>query len=448
MLVNLLLSHIADVCQGELVGPDQLVEHVVTDTRKITEKSLFIALVGERFDGHDYAQDALEQGSVAVLSQQDLAITCYVKVENTVTAYGQLARYIRDQFTGPVVCITGSNGKTTVKDWLAQSVADKTVLKTLANLNNQIGVPQTLFGLRPDHELAIVETGTSYPGEIERLASIAHPDVVILTNASGSHFEGFGNLQGIAIEKGQLISGSQPNAVVVLNRDDGFFDYWHNLAQGRKVLAFGFTNAADLWADEVALAGDYSDVTLHYDGLSEQVRVAMPGKHQIANGMAIVLAMLALGYEFSVAVQQLSKPSVVAGRLERLCTKNGALLINDCYNASPSSVEAAIDVLVMQNATGSWLILGALGELGDQWQEIHAALGRYAASKGVKNLVCVGEVAAIAGRAFEQSGGKAVFCHNHQDAAKQVQELNENHAILVKGSRSAKMENVIKALIN
>ncbi|ETX10368.1 UDP-N-acetylmuramoylalanyl-D-glutamate--2,6-diaminopimelate ligase [Marinomonas ushuaiensis DSM 15871] len=447
MLIKLTLSEIARACEGELIGPDQEIDTVVTDTRQVSAGCLFVALKGERFDGHDYAISAMDSGAVGVVSDRDIDVISYVKVSDTTLAYGCIARLIRNAFAGPVVCITGSNGKTTVKDWLSQSLSGKNVLKTHANLNNQIGLPQTLLELDDQHEIAVIEAGTSVPGEIERLANIVSPDVVVLTNASGSHFEGFGNLEGIAREKGCLISGAEPDAIVILNSDDPFFDYWCGLAHGRQTLSFGFTNAADLYVDDVVLSAESSTVTLKYRGESISAVVAGAGKHTVANGMAVVLAMVAVGVRFSSAVKALMSPILVSGRLERLRTKNEALLINDCYNASPTSVEAAIDVLAIQPVEKTWLILGALGELGEQEGSIHQALGIYAKKKGISCLVCVGPVASIAGISFRSGGGHAIFCDTHEEAAAVVCTLDKRHAILVKGSRSAKMENVIEALI-
>lgn len=447
MLIKLSLSKIALACGGELVGSDQDINAVVTDTRKISSGCLFVALKGERFDGHDYAVDAMTAGAVGIVSDRDLDVASYVKVSDTTLTYGCIARLVRDAFTGPVVCITGSNGKTTVKDWLSQSLSEKNVLKTRANLNNQIGLPQTLLELDRYHEVAIIEAGTSIPGEIKRLAKIASPDVVVLTNASGSHFEGFGSLEGIAREKGCLISGSASNATVVLNSDDPFFDYWCDLAGDRQVFSFGFTNSANLYAYGIVLGAESSTAMMSYQGESISVVVAGAGKHTIANGMAVVLAMIAVGVEFSIAVNKLMSPVVISGRLERLRTKNEALLINDCYNASPTSVEAAIDVLAIQSVEKKWLILGALGELGEQQDSIHRGLGIYAREKGISCLVCVGSVAGIAGTSFSSNGGHAIFCDTHEEAVAVVCSLDNRHAILVKGSRSAKMENVIEALI-
>ena len=446
MLVNLTLADIAVACNGELIGIDQNVQFVVTDTRKILAGCAFVALKGEKFDGHDYALQAMAEGAVGIVSERDIDVSSYVKVTDTRIAYGCIARLIRDAFHGPVVCITGSNGKTTVKDWLAQSLTDKKVLKTRANLNNQIGVPQTLLELENYHDIAVVETGTSVPGEIEKLAQIAFPNVVVLTNASGSHFEGFGNLEGIAKEKGCLVSGAASNATIILNSDDDFYGYWCGLAGTRNVLAFGFNGSADLYAFDLELNAESSNVKLRYKNEILSVFVAGAGKHQVANGMAVVLAMIAVGVSFHVAVKKLSNPVFVSGRLERLETKNGALLINDCYNASPTSVEAAIDVLSMQPVKKTWLILGALGELGEQQDAIHCDLGIYAKEKNISCLVCVGSIAGIAGAAFMDKGGDAVFCNTHEEAAALVSSLGKNHAILVKGSRSAKMENVIEAL--
>ena len=322
------------------------------------------------------------------------------------------------------------------------------MLKTRANLNNQIGVPQTLLELEKHHDVAVIETGTSFLGEIPLLARIAFPDVVILTNASGSHFEGLGSLEGIAKEKGSLISGAAPDASIILNSDDAFFDYWCGIAAGRKVYSFGFTESADLYASDLVLGAEFSTAIFHYSGTALPVLIAGAGRHQIANGMAVVLAMLVIGVDFKEAVAKLASPVLVSGRLERLKTKNGALLINDCYNASPSSVKAAIDVLAIQSVEETWLILGALAELGDQRDIIHHELGMYAKGKGISCLICVGPIAGIAGAAFRSEGGNAIFCNTHNEAATVVRPLDKKHAILVKGSRSAKMENVIEALIN
>ncbi len=446
MLIDLTLLDIAQACGGELIGINQDVRVVVTDTRKITSGCVFVALKGERFDGHDYAVKAVEEGAIGVVSERSVDVPSYVRVADTRLAYGCIARLIRDSFKGPVVCITGSNGKTTVKDWLAQSFPERNVLKTRANLNNKIGVPQTLLELERCHDIAVIEAGTSVPGEIECLADIAFPDVVVLTNASGSHFEGFGSLEGIALEKGCLISGAKPDATIILNADDGFYHYWCSLVGVRRVLSFGFHERADLYAFDLVLGAKSSSAMFSYKGEILPVLVSGAGKHQVANSMAVVLAMLSVGVEFQAAVQKLAIPVLVSGRLERLVTKNGALLINDCYNASPTSVEAAIDVLTMQSVEETWLILGALGELGEQRDSIHKGLGIYAKRKGISHLVCVGSVAGLAGAAFRDRGGDAMFCDTHEEAAALVRTLGKTHAILVKGSRSAKMENVIEAL--
>lgn len=448
MLLKLTLSKLAEICHGELVGVDKEVTSVVTDSRNIVQGAVFVALRGERFDGHEYARVALDSGAVGTICDHDLDIMPYIKVSDTVQAYGKIARSVRESFTGKVVCVTGSNGKTTVKDWLAQSLVGRSVLKTHANLNNQIGVPQTLLGLEVGHEVAVIETGTSFPGEIAKLSSIALPDIVILTNASGSHLEGFGSLEGIAQEKGALISGAKDNATVILNADDPFYEYWKELTGKRSVFSFGFHEGADLYAHDLSLGATSSRAVFRYLGEEYSVCIASPGKHQIANGMAIVLAMLALGMSVQESIKKLSMPIQIPGRLERMETKNKALLINDCYNASPTSVEAAIDVLTKQKVEITWLVLGALGELGDQWEKIHQSIGQYAKEKGVTHIVCLGPIAGIAGKAFEMLGGDTTYCQTHEDAAKVVDSLNEENAILVKGSRSARMEKVVNILTN
>ncbi len=447
MLSNLWLSEVADICNGQLIGADGLASSVSTDSRDIDDQAIFVALKGDTFDGHDFASKALEGGFLAVLVDRDLGTYPAIIVEDTLKAYGDIAHYVREQFAGGVVAITGSNGKTTVKEWLSQILSqDMMVLKTQKNENNQIGVPKTLLNLENNHQAAIIETGTSYPGEIVKMGAVIAPSVAIITNASGCHYTGFGTLEAIAQEKGSLLSSVVPDGTVVLNRDDPFYSYWEGLSEGRQIRTFGFQSNADLYVDELVLSADYSSARFHYDGVGLQAIVGSPGKHQIANAMAVVQTLIALGWEFVNAVNALSTPLIISGRLQKITASNRPLLLNDCYNASPKSVSAAIDVLMSQKANVHVLVLGALGELGSLETEVHQEIGRNAYDSGVKTLIALGPVAGIAVRVFIELGGQGHIFDTHAEIASNLKELDDSFAILIKGSRSSQMEKVIEKL--
>ena len=451
MLKELTLSEIADICGGTLVGNDAVVQDVVTDTRGSLKQCLFVALVGDHFDGHDFASVAIESGATAALVSKSIESTPYVLVNDTRAALSSIAHFQRSQFKGQVTAITGSNGKTSVKDWLA-NVLDNVcpTLRTQANLNNQIGVPKTLLQLNRTHGVAVIEAGTSFPGEIPILGKAIEADVVVLTNASGSHLAGFGSTKGIAEEKGALITTAKPDARVVLFHDDPHFDYWCSIAGERKVLSFSFRSGSDatLICEDLECHADHSKIRLSFKGNSFQLRVNRPGRHHVANAMAVCLAMYAQGYDLDTFLPYLSVPAQVPGRMESLTTKTGALLVNDCYNASPKSVEAAIDVLALQSGE-TWLVLGALGELGDLESQIHHDLGVYAGEKGIQHLVTLGPIAGIAAKAFQTVSAKGIAhpCDAKADIVALLSGLDQQNAILVKGSRSAKMEDIVHPLV-
>ncbi|CUB05877.1 UDP-N-acetylmuramoyl-tripeptide--D-alanyl-D-alanine ligase [Marinomonas fungiae] len=453
MLQKLKLSDIANVVGGRLIGQDAVVMDVSTDSREVLEQKLFVALVGERFNGHQFTDLVMQQGATAVLVSEPVTATPRIEVEDTAQAYALIGRMVRRLFTGPVVAITGSNGKTSVKDWLARVLSEHgQVLKTQSNLNNQIGVPKTLLNLSAADQYAVIEAGTSFPGEIEKLGQTIEADVVVLTNASGSHLLGFGSIQGIAIEKGMLFETAKPNATVVLNADDASYDYWLGRVGEREVRSFSFTDpSATLYAKTVQETVSGSNTTLVYRDETYRLTLDRPGKHHIANAMAVALAMTALGFALIDVVAQLKHPEQVPGRMELLTSKNEAVVINDCYNASPKSVEAAIDVLALYANQTKWMVLGALGELGDQETAIHLGLGEYAAQSGIEHLITIGPIAAHAGEGFMQtktSEQQVHPCQTKDEALAILAALNSEHVILVKGSRSARMEDIVNALKN
>lgn len=449
MLVELTLSDIANICGGKLLGDNRTFHYIKTDTRANLSASLYIAIKGDNFDGHDYLDAAINSGSAAVVSQVESSVRPLILVNDTRQAYADIAHHVRELFAGKLVAVTGSNGKTTVKEWLSQCLSlSLNVLKTEKNNNNQIGVPLTLLGLDVVHDVAVIETGTSFVGEIARLAKVTAPNIAIITNASGSHFSGFGSIEGIAKEKGALLGGLKNNGLAILNYDDPWFEYWVSLLGDKRLLSFGFTEGADLQANVLSLKSQSSITRLSYQGQVFDLELSVPGKHQVANAMVVLLAMFELGIEFTDACQRLSLPLVIDKRLQFQNSISQALVLNDCYNASPKSVEAAIDVLVAQEQANKWLVLGALGELGELENEIHSQLGEYAFSAGVTGLISVGAIAAVAANAYEKRGGVAVYCESNLQAAEFIKPLGKENAILVKGSRSAQMEQIIKEIEN
>ncbi|RDL42968.1 UDP-N-acetylmuramoyl-tripeptide--D-alanyl-D-alanine ligase [Marinomonas piezotolerans] len=454
MLGNLQLSDIAKASGGRLVGEDIVVSGVSTDTRENLEGCLFVALTGASFDGHSFITTAFNAGAKAVLvaESSDCEHEPRIEVKDTTRAYGVIGRLIRNRFTYPVVAITGSNGKTSVKDWLAQVLEqNRSVLKTQSNLNNQIGVPKTLLSLEHQHQCAVVEAGTSFPGEIELLGSAIHADIVILTNASGSHLEGFGSIKGIAVEKGKLIETARPNATVILNADDDSYDYWCGLLKGRSLRSFSLVNPnATIFARNIEQSAIGSKTELVFEEEVYELMLDRPGRHHVVNAMAVALALIALGMPFSEVVSELSHPAQVPGRMEQIVTKSKALMINDCYNASPKSVEAAMDVTALFHDKVKWVVLGALGELGDQEVSVHQGLGAYAANVGVDQFISIGPIAQLAAQEFAKriNSASAHYCVTKEEAIALLAALDSNNVILVKGSRSAKMEDIVNALKN
>ncbi|WCN09715.1 UDP-N-acetylmuramoyl-tripeptide--D-alanyl-D-alanine ligase [Marinomonas mediterranea] len=450
MLKELKLSQIADICGGTLFGEDACVIDVSTDSRDDLSNKLFLSLRGEKFNGHSFVDKAIDQGASGVLVDVDSGVSLEprIVVHNTLLAYHDIARFLRDAFQGRVFSITGSNGKTSVKDWLAQSLEDfGCVLKTQSNFNNQIGVPKTLIQIENNHQFAVVEAGTSFPGEISILSKTIHADVVIVTNASGSHLEGFGSTKAIAEEKGDLITYSSLYSKVILNFDDPFFEYWKGLTGKREFFSFSLSDAsADLYVSDLDLGASESSCIVHFRDQSSSVTIPAPGKHQVYNALAVIGALMHVDVHFIDALNKVSKAVQVKGRMEFGLTKNNALLIDDCYNASPTSVEAAIDVLSMQKPIKKWLVLGALGELGDQEESIHRGLGKYAAEKKIDCVLAVGPIAGLAVDEFKKVGREGRVYASKESLAQFLLTLNNEHAVLVKGSRSAKMDDIVNVI--
>jgi len=453
----MLLSQAAQALGARLIGEDVRFAAVSTDSRKIKAGDLFIALRGEYFDGYEFVAGAAQDGAVAALVNADsyaahppLASSPYpplLVVEDTRIALGQLAAYWRKQFDIPLVAITGSNGKTTVKEMLAGILrlaagSDDAVLATQGNLNNDIGMPLTLLQLNAQHRYAVIEMGMNHPGEIDYLTHIACPDVALITNASGAHLEGLGSVEAVAHAKGEIFAGLKPQGTAVINADDDYAPLWRTLAGSHPLLEFGLDQPADVsgqWQPQGI--GLRLDAQTPSGDFSADLRV--PGAHNARNALAATAAAAALKVPLETIAMGLEKFSGVAGRLQRKAARHGATLIDDTYNANPASLRAAISVLAQADGKRV-LVFGDMGELGDNAAAFHAGIGTEARSAGIEKLLALGALSVNAVRAF---GCGAEHFERIEDLQKALEdELDEDTTVLVKGSRFMKMERVVQYL--
>lgn len=444
----MLLSEAANVLKAKFIGKDAEFTSVGTDSRNVTKGQLFVALKGEHFDGHDYAAQAIAQGAAAVLlSSPNLGVEPVIMVEDTYQALGLLATYWRAKFAIPVVAITGSNGKTTVKEMTTAILAAKArsadvIHATVGNLNNHIGLPLTLLRLRATHQFSVLEMGMSHLGEIEYLSNIAKPNVAVINNAGTAHIGEVGSRDNIAKAKGEIFAGLSDSGVAVINADDDFASYWKSLNAGKKMITFALKNDADVTAKFEENEG-VSQVHLTTPEGSISFKLAVLGAHNISNALAASSVAVALGVSNADIACGLSGFGAVKGRLQRKTGLNGAVIIDDTYNANPDSMKAAIDVLA--NMAGKKiLVLGDMGELGADAKNMHAEIGVYAKSAGLASLFCIGELSAEMVRGFGIGAQQHATPEAISDAVKPL--LSQGVTVLVKGSRFMKMERVVDLL--
>ncbi len=446
--MNWLLSQVAQAVQGRLVGADLNLEGVSTDTRAIAKGSLFVALAGERFDAHDFLAQAAAGGAAAVLISDESKLPAglpAIVVADTRLALGLLAAAWRAQFTLPVIAVTGSNGKTTTKEMIAailKAAFGAAVLSTRGNLNNDIGLPLTLLGLRASHHAAVIEMGMNHPGEIAYLARIGAPTVAMVTNAQRAHLEGMGDLDEVAREKGAIFGGLHAGGIAVINADDAYASAWRGMVDGHPVRSFAIDNTADVVAS-VRQHGLETELELQAPEGTTTVKLRIPGRHNARNAVAAAAACLAAGIPLSAVSEGLASFAGVKGRLQRRAGKQGAEILDDTYNANPDSVRAGIDVLA-STIGRKLLVLGDMGEIGEASGQYHDEIGGYAKSQGIDRLFALGDASQLAVRNFGE--GAKHFCTIEKLIAAVDKELGPDTTVLVKGSRFMKMERVADAL--
>ncbi len=449
-MIEAQLSTLALELGGNLIGGDRRIAGVSTDTRAIQPGQLFVALRGERFDAHDFLDQAIAAGAAALLVDaarlpQDVGVPA-IAVADTRLALGQLAAWWRRQFNLPVIAVTGSNGKTTTKEMIAsilQAAHGDAVLATRGNLNNDIGLPLTLLALDGSHRAAVVEMGMNHPGEIDYLTRIGVPTVALVTNAQRAHLEGMGDLDEVAREKGAIFNGLAGEGVAVFNADDAYAAYWRGVAGTRPVLSFALDQAADVTA-KVRQQGLEMVLQLQAPQGELEVRLRLPGRHNARNALAAAAACLAAGVPLSAVGQGLAAFAGVKGRLQRRAGKRGAEILDDTYNANPDSVRAGIDVLA-STIGRKLLVLGDMGEIGEASGQYHDEIGGYAKSQGVDLLYAFGDASKAAVRNFGDGGRH--FCAIDKLIAAVDKQLAPETTVLVKGSRFMKMERVADALV-
>ena len=444
-------NEIADALGAQLLAaphllPDAQIAQVCTDSRHAGVNDLFVCIKGERFDAHEFAQQVLDAGVLGLVVERELDIDAPQWVVNdTRMALGALAGAWRKRFAGKVLGVVGSNGKTTTKEMLAQickaELGDWSVCVTAGNLNNDIGVPLTLLGLRECHQMAVVEMGMNHPGEIEYLAKLVCPDVLVLTNAQREHQEFMKTVEAVALENGQAFKTLQAGGCAVFPAGTAFDELWCNLAQGKQIVRFG-------------VGGDVFEV----DSTGEvpgELRISTPsglisfvpgfvGAHNLQNACAAAAASWAAGCSLAAASKGLGLFKPVWGRMQ-VCVRNDRLvLINDAYNANPDSVKAAIDLLAQQPGN-TLLVLGDMGEVGDQSHACHQEVGLHARAAGLTHLLATGQASQATVTAFGEGA------MHFEDMAALIQNVllhtrNGFWSVLVKGSRFMKMERVVKAM--
>lgn len=441
------LSEAAVAIKAQLSNHDGWFEGVSTDTRSISRGELFCALNGPNFDGHEHCSEAELAGAAGAIIQREVATElATLTVDDTRQALGRLAGAWRRGFAIPVVGVTGSNGKTTVKEMIASILhTNASVLATKGNINNDIGVPQTLFQLNEEHEYAVIEMGASHFGEIKWLAEIAQPLVGVITLCAPAHLEGFGTIDAVAEAKGELYAGLIADGTAVINADDVYAAYWTGIATDHSVVTFGINQAADVMAENIVNCGIGKGMHFGLRLPSSFIDVELPfdGIHNVSNALAAAAAAHALEIAPATIKFGLERAQRVGGRLCVLDGISGSRIVDDTYNANPTSLAAALGMIESEPGK-KWLVLGDMGELGPSAADIHRETGLSIRDAGIDRLFTFGELAAIAGVSF----GEHAQSHSDMDSLIDalIAELTPEVTLLVKGSRAMRMERIIEAL--
>lgn len=440
------LSAVAHEVRGELVGEDAEFDAVSIDTRELESGALFVAIAGERFDGNDFLADAHSKGAAGAMVSRLASVPLpQVRVSDTRDAFGRMARAWRENFPLPVVAVTGSNGKTTVKELIAGILEfGRNICVTRGNLNNDLGVPLTLMELRETHQALVIEMGANHPGEIDYLSGLAQPTVGVITNANAAHLEGFGSIAGVAAAKGELLDHLPRAGTAVINADDEFCADWRARSRAEEVLTFGLRPGADCTvAGEIAAEAGGSRFALRLpEGATLEVALPLAGRHNVLNALAAAAAAHALGASGEEIQRGLSRAHAVKGRLNLLSGRGGTAVIDDSYNANPESARAALDFL--RDCGGHRIfVLGDMAELGEAAPTLHRELGEYARDC-CDDLLALGDLSRHAAAAF---GDRGQFFSEITSLRRALEPLlGSDSTVLLKGSRVMELDRLVASL--
>ncbi|MGI9223092.1 MAG: UDP-N-acetylmuramoyl-tripeptide--D-alanyl-D-alanine ligase [Woeseiaceae bacterium] len=443
------LAAAADSMRGTLHGSDHTFDGVSTDTRTLRRGELFVALQGPNFDGRDYIAQACDKGAAgavvdALVEDESAQHLAQVVVNDSKRALGHLGAAWRDQTNATVIGVTGSNGKTTLKEMTARCL--ETAAPTIAthgNLNNDIGMPLMLTRIDAAHRFAVLEMGANHAGEIAYLAALAKPDIVVITNAAAAHLEGFGSVDGVARAKGEILAIDVRPKIAILNADDRYFEHWASLVEDVRLISFGIDEAADVHAEDVYAAADHSTFDLCVPGAEIGIKLPIAGRHNVRNACAAAAIAIAVGIDIVDIKAALESMQAVTGRLQRVAGINGSTIFDDSYNANPVSVTAAAEFLASIPGE-NWLVLGDMAELGDDAPRLHREVGEQAAKAGIKRLFATGSLSRNTVDGF--GDGATWFPSPEVLSEALADEIGANSNVLIKGSRSSRMERVVAAI--
>ncbi|MGE9550969.1 UDP-N-acetylmuramoyl-tripeptide--D-alanyl-D-alanine ligase [Erwinia amylovora] len=447
-MIALSLQTLAELTGGRLYGGDLTFAEVTTDTRQVSAGCLFIALKGERFDAHDFVGEAIAAGSAALLVSKHLPVAVpQVVVADTRIALGQLAGWVRQQSTARVVALTGSSGKTSVKEMTAAILREcGETLYTAGNLNNDIGVPLTLLRLTAEHQYAVIELGANHQGEIAYTTDITRPETALVNNLAAAHLEGFGSLAGVAKAKGEIFQGLPVKGTAILNADSNDWPHWQSMLHSKTVWRFSARPQADsdFSATDIRVTSSGTHFVMMTPAGSINIQLPLPGRHNVANALAAASLALSVDAPLSAIQKGLASLKSVPGRLFPVLLAEGKLLLDDSYNANVGSMTAAVQVLAEMPGYRV-MVVGDMAELGDEAEECHREVGEAARQAGVDKVLSVGALS----KTISDASGVGEHFNDKAAATARIRTLLSQQpviTVLVKGSRSAAMEQVVQSL--
>ncbi|MEN4832395.1 UDP-N-acetylmuramoyl-tripeptide--D-alanyl-D-alanine ligase [Pantoea vagans] len=446
-MIPVSLKNLAEITGGTLHGSDFTLNDVTTDTRKVTAGSLFVALVGERFDAHDFAGEAIANGAQALLVSKHLPVAVpQVVVEDTRIAFGRLGAWVRQQSTARVVALTGSSGKTSVKEMTAAILRQcGETLYTAGNLNNDYGVPMTLLRLTAEHQYAVIELGANHQGEIAYTTDLVKPESALVNNLAAAHLEGFGSLAGVAKAKGEIFQGLPAHGIAILNDESNDWPNWQSTLQDKTVWRFSpQAGECDFSARDIRIAQDGTHFVMNTPRGTAEIVLPLPGRHNIANALAAAALALSVDAPLSAVQQGLKNLQSVPGRLFPVRLSAHQLLLDDSYNANVGSMTAAVQVL--SDMPGyQVLVAGDMAELGEETEKCHREIGEAAREAGLDRVLTCGKFSHF----ISESSGVGEHFSDKTALTERLRGLLSEHSeitVLIKGSRSAAMEQVVQSL--